>query len=1206
MKKYIIFILLLFTTFISTIQGQTINGITPQDPQVRAIQRYDEVPVGTYTGIPAISYPLLGLKSGDLNYPLSLSYHAGGVRVSDQSTNVGLGWSLNNDIVLTVSPIGKVDLDPNLNYTEDEVENLLKIWNDFPVKTSTNQRRSVIDEETWACDTDPRSYKDEPRARIAEQLEWGEFQPDVYSISSSLLNIRFMKDFKTNKWVILDGDPNCKISYNNTYNTWEIIDSNGTKFNFGYVEHRKNSNLANSTPSWRIASIVSYNNNFLIFTYEDGSQGGRDEFDEFREENTYDYRVEIQPLTYYNTSAKTLVETDPLNHVPQSSGCYVDFKTRRLSKVENNFGEHIVFDYYTTKREDLKTIDSKKNYALKSITKYDRYDKEVRCIKLDNNDYFDSDPQNSSIDYLEKRLKLSGYSINENSTSTNPIEVYSFEYDETYSLPKKNSKAVDYWGYYNGESNTYLFPNLLLLHKVNNLPKLRTTTGGNRGTDEEGRFKAWSLKKINLPTGGAIVYDFEAHRFNNFIMPNRQEMKEGSISSMIEYKQSGYADTRYLSEEIEVGDNENVELTIHISFGTDTYLESSEEIEAAKDYAISILENRPGNPYFFFEIESLDEGNNFNLTWNPTIDFMNDFRKDKKCYATDVVHFNLPAGNYRVSRWFPGPYLNYSFSFDAYPKNVYPELHESIGGGMRVKSISYLDQNGETTKKVDYNYKQDGINTGKLIQVPLFYSTAIQKQGLTDVISHTNTKTTLQKSYQVRATILENGNVFITFKEQIDVVDDITVNYTINVSDYLYEKWTISSNSFSTKIPGSTGSHIGYSSVSLIYSDGGKHTIDYYNEPSTGLNTSSLWLKNNKKNGSILYEKKYNERGDLLTSEEYLYRSYKRDNIDLASMSVRDEYSGPECESVGMMMNNHLYRGRWILSLNVFDIGFVKPYKSISKNYSNKKSHEVITYYNYDDYLQTKSIEVKNKDQLYSTISYLENKYPYDNIDDYSTTIKSSLVNYNRIAQPLEIIENQKDLYSSYNSSYSSNRKRINFSSKLYDGKRLLENISAYHQKSENSNEKLISEYKIEKRGDEFPYHILEETDKSDIHYCYLYGYKKSGETQTYLPIAKIIGATYDNGSIKDINNNELTSDQITNLESFSGEVITDALKAIQTILPAAQIELYAYKEGFGISEKMDINGKLFTYKYDTTGRLIEVKEDGNVISAYDYKLLNK
>ncbi|NME72566.1 hypothetical protein [Flammeovirga aprica] len=78
MKKYIIFILLLFTTFISTIQGQTINGITPQDPQVRALQRYDEVPTGTYKGIPAISYPFLGLKSGDLNYPLSLSFSCRG------------------------------------------------------------------------------------------------------------------------------------------------------------------------------------------------------------------------------------------------------------------------------------------------------------------------------------------------------------------------------------------------------------------------------------------------------------------------------------------------------------------------------------------------------------------------------------------------------------------------------------------------------------------------------------------------------------------------------------------------------------------------------------------------------------------------------------------------------------------------------------------------------------------------------------------------------------------------------------------------------------------------------------------------------------------------------------------------------------------------------------------------------------------------
>ena len=64
-------------------------------PQASALLRYVEFPVSTATGIPEISIPIFTIGSGDLQMPISLSYHAGGLRSSDIATNVGLGWTLN-------------------------------------------------------------------------------------------------------------------------------------------------------------------------------------------------------------------------------------------------------------------------------------------------------------------------------------------------------------------------------------------------------------------------------------------------------------------------------------------------------------------------------------------------------------------------------------------------------------------------------------------------------------------------------------------------------------------------------------------------------------------------------------------------------------------------------------------------------------------------------------------------------------------------------------------------------------------------------------------------------------------------------------------------------------------------------------------------------------------------------------------------------
>ena len=63
-------------------------------PNAASIQRYHDIPVSLYTGVPDISVPLYTFKSGKLSLPISLSYHAGGIKPEEHPGWVGLGWTL--------------------------------------------------------------------------------------------------------------------------------------------------------------------------------------------------------------------------------------------------------------------------------------------------------------------------------------------------------------------------------------------------------------------------------------------------------------------------------------------------------------------------------------------------------------------------------------------------------------------------------------------------------------------------------------------------------------------------------------------------------------------------------------------------------------------------------------------------------------------------------------------------------------------------------------------------------------------------------------------------------------------------------------------------------------------------------------------------------------------------------------------------------
>ena len=139
-KKIVYYLLFLLVVLIkyNQISAQSyssiIDNLTPQSPSAFQFLKYTKMPVNDYTGIPDITVPLYEIDVDEVKVPVSLSYHAIGIRVSQDASWVGLGWDLTfGSIIQTINklddfygkndpdtPYYKILPDYNLSYIPEE------------------------------------------------------------------------------------------------------------------------------------------------------------------------------------------------------------------------------------------------------------------------------------------------------------------------------------------------------------------------------------------------------------------------------------------------------------------------------------------------------------------------------------------------------------------------------------------------------------------------------------------------------------------------------------------------------------------------------------------------------------------------------------------------------------------------------------------------------------------------------------------------------------------------------------------------------------------------------------------------------------------------------------------------------------------------------------------------------------------------------
>ena len=496
MKKVVI-LLCSVLLLLCKIQGQEMPDIIAPSPQASEMTKYIDYPMDLSSGLPSISVPIYNISTQNLSFPISISYHASGLKPNESENGVvGLGWSLN--------AFGVVNRSLNKQADEKNYDVLIQSADEI-----TGTDNSVLDPD--------------PDASILYNVATnsplqGDMSPDIFSYTSpGSLGGKFV--FKRNatlseflKPVLLpykpvsivpDGVPGNRLDY------FDITDERGNMYRFGKsiatgqeakekIYDRSGSSVSTGYTAWYLTEIISANKKDTIYF----------EYDDI----TYNTKTIFQKYfpTYSKTMSRTSVDNtgDFTESVTVSPGFNDQrFNQKKLTKISFKKG-HVDFVYNTLNYPDhmLDRIEVFRNglgTPFKTIrfsqTKYHNIADRLNWYKLDEVGFYDANDVKENQYAFE--YKTGVFPKVEREPSSNADNYIS-----------GNTLAVDFWGYYNGaNSNQDLIPKefswLVLRGSSSNFEMF----GSANRTPNPSFSEVGSLEKIIFPTGGERIFEYEGN-----------------------------------------------------------------------------------------------------------------------------------------------------------------------------------------------------------------------------------------------------------------------------------------------------------------------------------------------------------------------------------------------------------------------------------------------------------------------------------------------------------------------------------------------------------------------------------------------------------------------------------------------------------------------------------------------------------------------
>lgn len=560
MKKSIVsfyFLLLFITSFSQK------NEFIPASPTVAELAKYGQVPVSYYTGQPNISFPLYNIICGTLELPISLSYNASGIKVDQEASWVGLGWSLNAGGIIQSTIVGKADLEHN------------NVFNILTVDYNTGEINGTV------------PHFPEPRP---EELE----EPDMYSynfcgytgqfIFDKNRNIHFLKSdqklkitenttplsINGNERTVFTATDNAGVTYKFELNEWSVqyiykygysivLDNQHGNDGTGLIPDSEGGLGAHQT-AWFLTEMIAPNGiDKITFEYDEdievstsSLQGSLTYAPEPFTHEDYEWYGDGE-LSWYPCTGGD-------NHFGSSTGSFSKIRTtnhtKKLKKITTSTGITIDFSRFNL-REDIQGYLQNQNKRLDEISIF--YNQTFIKKWSFQYSYFTSSLEDITRPYLNKRLRLASVQEYSASNEEEPMPPYAFRYfgDDAgeNKMPYRTCySGKDYFGYCNSVVTTSISKNVkkifprLVSSSIKRVPhyiytlacaqmdcnfgaSIETVVKNSDqyqygdftfsfidGSDRKANLdytKAFTIKQIDYPTGGRTIFDYELHTFND-------------------------------------------------------------------------------------------------------------------------------------------------------------------------------------------------------------------------------------------------------------------------------------------------------------------------------------------------------------------------------------------------------------------------------------------------------------------------------------------------------------------------------------------------------------------------------------------------------------------------------------------------------------------------------------------------------------------
>jgi hypothetical protein len=720
----------------NTVQAQTeMPKVIPLAPNAAALAKYGEIPVSYHTGTANVSIPLYTLQSGDIQFPIELSYHTGGIRVNELAGWTGLGWTLNAGGVVTRTLMDKDDLNSTALTPEVVTKGQLqKSLYDLSAQTNPPHDKGF---------TSTRGEYFDFTSALNGSIDFYDTEYDIFNYNVNGLSGRFILTRNTRQAIQEKKSDLVIVSPPGGTNLeFKIIDTNGVIYIFNNIEIASlppTANLYNT--AWYLTRIESPKGNIVTFSYA-------------------------------QTVLPSLAST---NYFSPYGGCFGSGST--VTAISASYQQALILDRidFNGGYVDFIHDENRTDYTAKRITglKVFRNGNALPVKEFTfEYSYFNSDRMR-----LDKVTEKSG---------TQVLPPYQFSYNTFYTIPPINSKDIDFYGYYNAANNSTLVPVYRGPIKVSNgSPGITLQhdfielSGANRDVNPSA-MKLFSLSEVTYPTGGKTKFETEANTYEYNVSESLREIVPHYVKkdTLLQFTSRNLVSGSFSWIE----DRNASDLKVTIGF-----------ICAHPTNGCQLYRNNPTYPYgsIYFELN----GNRRDIAGdlvscggpqcqaeliaNPYAPELNYSVKIAPNVGSD---FNMISVRLE---WFESAF-NFSSNKN---KNL------SIGG-LRVKRVSDYDANGKQVKSrtFEYHYKYDsnadGIaedhSYGKRMAPPLYFRIYLESDQ--DVVCHAFQRYSTSTNPLGTPVSYDQVTEFLVDSNGVDIGK--TIYYFENKQDSLY-KYTL-------------------------------------------------------------------------------------------------------------------------------------------------------------------------------------------------------------------------------------------------------------------------------------------------------------------------------------------------------------------------------------------------------------------------------